>query len=143
VYKRVLKEGRAIQPETPAEALHELRKTCKKLRYLMEFFMSLYPTSEIKALIKVLKNLQDNLGEFQDYEVQVSTLKQFSQQMMAEGNAPAETLMAMGILVEDLNKRQHQARDEFAARFEKFSLPDNQKHFRALFAYKSPETLAS
>ena len=143
VYKRVLKEGRAIQPETPAEALHELRKTCKKLRYLMEFFISLYPTSEIKALIKVLKNFQDNLGEHQDFEVQVNTLKQFSQQMMAEGSAPAETLMAMGILVEDLSKRQQQARDEFASRFKQFSLPENQKHFRALFAYKVPELLAS
>ncbi len=143
VYRRVLKEGRAIKPETPAEALHELRKTCKKLRYLMEFFQSVYPPSEIKALIKVLKVLQENLGNFQDYEVQVETLKRFSRQMMEEGKTPAETLLAMGILVESISERQRQARLEFAERFHQFSLPENQAHFRAQFAAQPPEALAS
>jgi CHAD domain-containing protein len=143
VYRRALKEGKAIHPETPAEALHDLRKTCKKLRYLMEFFQSIYPPEEIKALIKVLKILQDNLGDFQDYEVQVATLKTFSQQMMDEGKTPAQTLMAMGILVESISKRQYQAREEFAERFHRFSLPENQDHYRALFAEQAPEALAS
>ncbi|MEN8131348.1 MAG: CHAD domain-containing protein [Pseudomonadota bacterium] len=143
LYRRALKEGKAIKPETPAVALHDLRKTCKKLRYLMEFFQSLYPPSDIKALIKVLKILQDNLGDFQDYEVQVATLKTFSQQMLKEGKTPAETLMAMGILVESITERQHQARREFAERFHRFSLPENQKHFRALFAEQPLEALAS
>ncbi len=143
VYRRVLKEGGAITPETAAEHLHELRKTCKKLRYLMEFFQSLYPSNEIKALIKVLKILQDNLGDFQDYEVQVTTLKHFSHQMMEEGKTPAETFMAMGILVESLDKRQHETREEFAARFEQFASADHQKHFKGLFGYKTPEALAS
>ncbi len=143
LYRRALKEGRAIKPETPAEALHELRKTCKKLRYLMEFFQSLYPPSEIKALIKVLKILQDNLGDFQDYEVQVSTLKQFSQQMLEEGQTPATTIMAMGVLVESLAERQHQTRQAFAARFDEFALQENQAHFKGLFYHQTPNALAS
>lgn len=143
VYRRALKEGRAIQPDTPAEALHELRKTCKKLRYLMEFFQSVYPPREIKALIKVLKILQENLGDFQDYEVQVETLKRFSRQMMEEGKTPAETLLAMGILVENISERQRLARQQFAERFHQFSLPENQAHFKALFAAQAPEALAS
>jgi CHAD domain-containing protein len=139
VYQRALAEGRAIAPETPAEALHELRKTCKKLRYLIEFFQSLYPAADIKKLIKVLKTLQDNLGIFQDLEVQGGTLKQFSHQMMAEGEVPPETLMAMGMLVENLERRQHQAREAFAARFADFALPENRKQFRQLFAARHPE----
>lgn len=133
VYKGILKEGRAIQADTPAEALHDLRKTAKKLRYLMEFFQSLFPADKIKALIKVLKTLQDNLGEFQDYEVQVHTLRNFSRQMVEEGVAPPETLLAMGMLIEGLEKRQHVAREEFADRFEKFSAVENREHFRELF----------
>ena len=143
VYRRVLKEGHAITPETPAENLHELRKTCKKLRYLMEFFQSLYPAQDIKALIKVLKVLQDNLGDFQDFEVQVAKLKEFSHQMMKEAKAPAETFMAMGILVESLDQRQHETREEFAARFQQFAMHENQQRFRALFAIKQPEAIAS
>ncbi len=134
MYRRVLKEGRAITPQSPAEDLHELRKTCKKLRYLMEFFQSLYPGGKIKALIKVLKAFQENLGDFQDYEVQAASLKHFSEQMMEEGEVPAAALMAMGILVDGLERRQHQAREEFAQRFADFSLPENRMHFAELFA---------
>jgi CHAD domain-containing protein len=134
IYRVALKEGNAINAESPAEALHELRKTCKKLRYLMEFFQSLYPSSDIKGLIRILKTLQDNLGDFQDYEVQVSTLKEFSHQMVAERQVPPDTLLAMGILIDGLERRQHQAREEFSGRFAEFSQPHNQERFRKLFA---------
>jgi len=140
VYRRILKEGRAITPDSPAEDLHELRKTGKKLRYLMEFFQSLFPDSEIKALIKVLKQLQDNLGDFQDYEVQVMTLRQFSRQMVIEDAAPAETLLAMGMLIEGLERRQQAAHEEFAARFAEFERQENREHFRQLFNCTAPAT---
>ena len=134
VYRRAIREGDAITTESPADDLHELRKTCKKLRYLMEFFQSLYPGGEIKSLIKVLKTLQDNLGNFQDYEVQVATLKEFSHQMVAEGMVPPDTLLAMGMLIDGLERRQHQAREEFAGRYGGFSAQDHQDRFRQLFA---------
>jgi CHAD domain-containing protein len=134
MYRRILKEGQAIETDTPAEALHELRKTAKKLRYLMEFFQSLFPAGQIRQLIKVLKELQNNLGDFQDFEVQVQTLKRFSQQMVEEDMAPAGTLLAMGMLIEGLERRQQQARQEFAERFSSFSLPENQARFRTMFA---------
>ena len=134
VYRSAIREGNAITRESNADALHELRKTCKKLRYLMEFFQSLFPSSDIKELIRILKTLQDNLGDFQDYEVQVSTLKNFSHQMVAEGNVPPDTLLAMGILISDLEGRQHLAREEFSGRFLDFSQQHNQERFRKLFA---------
>ena len=134
VYRRAIREGDAITTESPADDLHELRKTCKKLRYLMEFFQSLYPGGEIKSLIRVLKTLQDNLGNFQDYEVQVATLKEFSHQMVAEGMVPPDTLLAMGMLIDGLERRQHQAREEFAGRYAGFSAQDHQDRFRQLFA---------
>ena len=133
VYRNILSEGTAIKPDTPAEALHELRKDCKKLRYLMEFFQSLFPAETIRALIRTLKTLQDNLGDFQDYEVQVTTLKLFSQQMVDEAGVPAGTLLAMGMLIEGLERRQRQARNEFSATFNHFALKSNHKRFRKLF----------
>ena len=133
IYQRVLKQGRAIGPDSPVERLHDLRKSCKKLRYLMAFFESLYPAKRIAALLNVLKSLQENLGDFQDYVVQAANMKHFSQQMMEEGDVPADTLVAMGILVEKLEEGQHQVREEFTKRFTKFALPENQKHFHDLF----------
>ncbi|MDP3875833.1 MAG: CHAD domain-containing protein [Methylobacter sp.] len=131
VFNRVLKEGKAITGTSEAETLHHLRKSCKKLRYLMEFFQSLYPEVEIKRLIKTLKGLQEVLGDFQDYAVQEHTLKHFSDEMIAL-NIPAATFLAMGVLIQDLDAHRCHARNEFAARFEDFSQAENRAAFKLL-----------
>jgi CHAD domain-containing protein len=132
LYARVLKDGMVIGPDSPAELLHELRKDCKKLRYLMEFFQSLYPKPAIRELIKALKVILDNLGEFQDLEVQAHSLEDFGSEMLKEG-APASALMAMGVLVGRLFERQTSVREEFVDRFAEFSSEEKQKAFRKLF----------
>ncbi|MET0087797.1 MAG: CHAD domain-containing protein [Sedimenticola sp.] len=134
VFERLLADGRAIQPDSPAEMLHELRKDCKKLRYLLEFFQSLYPQKRVKPLIKALKSLLDNLGEFQDLEVQADKLREFAHQMIEEGAVPADTLLAMGMLVDGLLRRQQLARGVFSERFTAFSSAENCAVFEALFS---------
>ena len=134
LYRHTLREGNSITADSPADDLHELRKTCKKLRYLMEFFQSIFPARDIKELVRILKTLQDNLGDFQDYEVQVTKLKKFSHQMVAEGTVSPDTLLAMGMLIDGLERRQHLAREEFSGRFAGFSRQDNQDLFQKLFA---------
>ena len=136
VYRRVLEEGLAIRSASPPEALHELRKNCKKLRYLLEFFQSIYPLDEVKALVKALKQLLDNLGSFQDLEVQALKLREFAHQMVDEGEVPADTLLAMGMLVDGLLTRQQLAREEFAERFATFASDANRVVFKRLFADK-------
>lgn len=133
LYRRVLKEGRAIDDSSPASQLHELRKTCKKLRYLMEFFQDLYPRKEIRKLIKIFKRLQDNLGDFQDYEVQRHALQQFAEEMLAAGEGQAETLMAMGLLIERLQAGEAETRAAFHTVFEHFAAKENRARFRRLF----------
>lgn len=138
VYKLVLKEGAAIDKDSPPEDLHELRKTCKKLRYLMEFFRSLYPRGRIDQLIKVLKGFQDNLGEYQDLFVQQESLSHFQQEMEAEGGVKPLTQKAMAHLVQDLHRRQEAVREEFAERFAAFSAKRNRVHFAELFSRPAP-----
>lgn len=139
IYKRVMEEGGAIHPETHPEALHELRKSCKKLRYLIEFFRSIYPPVESANLIKVIKTLLDNLGKFQDLEVQAYKLREFAHQMVEEGNVPADTLLAMGMLVDELLNQQQQVRAEFAERFAAFSAPSHRAVFKQLFGARKME----
>ncbi|QYZ67050.1 MAG: hypothetical protein OI74_15595 [Gammaproteobacteria bacterium (ex Lamellibrachia satsuma)] len=135
IYHRVLKEGLAITPDSPAEALHDLRKSCKKLRYLMEFFQSLYPKRDIRKVIKAMKILLDNLGDFQDLQVQAESLEDFGEQMLKEGSG-ARPVIAMGILVGDLLAKQQQARAEFEALFTDFAAQENRDTFRKLFGGK-------
>jgi CHAD domain-containing protein len=132
-HRNVLREGRAIGPETPAEALHEMRITCKKLRYLLEIFRSLYPEKLMRRLIPAVKSLQTVLGDHQDFAVQQEALQNFARQMAAEGVAPVETLTAMGRLEAYLAERQLQARAAFTESFARFASPKNRARFEKLF----------
>lgn len=133
-YKKVMKDGNSLTPESPAEHLHELRKDCKKLRYLIEFFASIYPDAKIKPLIKTIKRLLDALGDFQDLEVQADKLRDLAHQMVEEGKVPADTLLAMGMLVDGLLRRQQAARGDFDERFAEFSERKIQHLFKSLFS---------
>lgn len=133
MYHRVIKEGLAIGEESPDEDLHELRKTCKKLRYLIEFFQSLYDPEMIGHLIETLKKLQDNLGDFNDLHVQMETLGGFLKDMNNQGPVSVETEKATDILIENLNILQKEKRNEFAGCFKIFCEKDNKQLYRQLF----------
>ncbi|WP_295389316.1 CHAD domain-containing protein [uncultured Thiodictyon sp.] len=131
--KRVRREGRAIRTDSPPADLHELRKSCKKLRYLIEFFQSLYPKDETRAVIARMKVLLDNLGGYQDLAVQAVHLRAMAQRMRDADQAPTETLLAMGALIGDLLARQQQARAAFDQVFDGFQGKGNRRILRALF----------
>ena len=131
--RRVRRTGRAIRADSPPEELHELRKSSKKLRYLMEFFQGLYPDHDISRLIRRLKILLDHLGGCQDLAVQVSHLNELARQMRDAGQARTETLLAMGALIGHLLERQQCMRDDFAAVFDSYLDEDQQSLFGTLF----------
>jgi CHAD domain-containing protein len=128
----VLADGAAITMTSPPEAMHELRKRCKDLRYLLEIFGSLYDPAEHWHAVRELKSLQDCLGEFQDTEVQHTEIRTFAAQMMDERTAPASALLAMGEIAAGLAIRQRQARSQFAGRFRDFASPASQHRIRVM-----------
>ncbi len=134
-YRSVMRLGHEIlaHPDAPAAWLHTLRIKCKKLRYLLEMFASLYPQKKINKLVQALKQLQNNLGDFQDFEVQQLRLQTFASQMMSEGHGKAQTFMPMGRLEVYLQEQQMLAREDFTKQFKMFSKPALAKQFVALF----------
>ena len=134
VYRRMVKRGRAIRDDAPAEALHDMRIRGKKLRYLLEFFQSLYRQEEIDRLVAELKRLQDNLGDFNDYQVQRRSLQGFAAEMAEEGSAPLRTQLAMGRLLGRLDTGRAAERSRFAKRFGRFASRENRKTFARLFS---------
>ena len=135
--RKVFSQGRAIDQFAPADDLHELRKSCKKLRYLLEFFQPLYSGKALGRLIQSLKGLQDHLGEFQDLQVQSEALRSFSEQMIEEGEVPPRTLVALGMLVEGLRSRQRRVRKGFTKCFSHFDRTENHRLLEQLQARKS------
>jgi CHAD domain-containing protein len=114
---KVLRDGRTITPETPAERLHDLRKDTKKLRYLLECFGGLFPPKPRKAFVRRLKELQDNLGEHQDAEIHLAELRALAHDLNAAGGVDTDVLLAMGRLSDHLERRRQQERGDFAERF--------------------------
>lgn len=121
-YQRILKRGGKINDQSPDEKLHRLRIDCKKLRYLLEFFSSLFPGGKMARLIKQLKKLQDHLGRFQDICVQEAALLAFAGTMPA-GSAESgrTTLLAIGCLVGMLHQQKQEVRSHFTETFEDFA----------------------
>jgi CHAD domain-containing protein len=133
-YNKVIRLGAAITDDSPAESLHTLRKRCKELRYVLEFFATLHQPQAQRAMVSDLKRLQDCLGQFQDSEVQQAEIQALAAAMLAGQAAPAPTLLAMGEVAAQLGHRQHQARAEFAGRFGTFASTAGRRRLTALTA---------
>lgn len=131
---RLLNRGRAIDAGSPAEALHELRKDAKKLRYLLECFGGVLPAGPRKAFVSRLKALQDNLGEHQDTEVHTAQLRVLSEELHGAPGVTAATLLAMGRLTEAFDQRRKQARAVFAGRFAAYDTAQTERALSGLLA---------
>ncbi len=120
VYRQMVKMGRAIDADSPAEEYHELRKKGKELRYLLQLLgAKTYPDEVVKPMVKTLKGLQDLLGRHQDREVQLATLRELSEQVSARPGG-SQALIAMGALLGALAEDERTIRSEFAERFSAF-----------------------
>jgi len=62
---KVRKRARGIR-KLEADALHELRKELKKLRYAADMLASIYPRKRVSAYLKALKALQTGFGSLND-----------------------------------------------------------------------------
>ena len=132
-FKKILRGGRAIHPETENEKLHRLRIQGKKLRYSLEFFRSLYPEQEIKILINHLKLLQNNLGDFNDLSVQQEMLQRYLAAIKPGTVTSKKLSAAIGGLLTNLYHEQRKVRNDFAETFKRFTDKENLNLYRTLF----------
>jgi CHAD domain-containing protein len=131
-FAKVARRGSAITANSPAESLHDLRKRCKELRYALEFFAPLYDPVASAKVVGDLKRLQDCLGDFQDTEIQIAAIRTLAAAMLAAGEAPAVTLLAMGEITAGLAARQRTARADFERRFAAFAGMEGQRRMSEL-----------
>lgn len=132
--EQLLNNGRQIDSTSSAELLHKLRIECKKLRYLLEFFVSLFPGKPVNAMVKQLKALQDYLGDFNDLAVQQQFLLDFMEQLPGDDPQLRGTCAAVGALIGKLNERQQVLRREFERRFREFDSAKNRRLMERFFS---------
>ncbi len=132
-FRKVLRDGKKIHADTQDEELHRLRIECKKLRYSLEFFSSLYDPKRIQQFIRQLKMLQDNLGDFNDLSVQQHMLADLLSHIRPGTVKARELAAAIGGLMTGLFLRHQDVRTRFEKTFAHFSREKNLALYHALF----------
>lgn len=132
-YRKVCRIAESITEDTPDETIHELRIQCKKLRYLIESFAPLFPTKEVKALLKKLKKMQEHLGLFNDRSVQQASLEEFMQNHSISGKRGLRLAESIGALTSMLYTEQLRERAMIIENLAAFGNTETRSAFNHLF----------
>ncbi len=120
-HRNILDSGGRIGDRFDPVQMHRLRIACKELRYLLEFFQTLYGPKVLSRLIKEMKRLQDVLGQINDLQVQQENLQRYAKAMVSEDISKTNTLLNMGRLLGHFETSQVKLFPEFQASFRSFS----------------------
>ena len=128
-YRKVNRIGSKIDSEMPGERIHGLRIHCKKLRYAMELFASIFQES-IQHLVKRLKKLQTVLGDYNDCSVQQENLMAILND--ADRNE-SEMMASIGGLISVLNIKQQECRSHVKEYFDELNSEDTKALVKSVF----------
>lgn len=124
-WKKVIRHGRNISRIATDTELHALRIDCKKLRYLLEFYASVFPTKILQMVVRQLKELQENLGAFVDLSVQQNYLNEYLSNLKP-GTENIPFAASLGGLITALYHEREKVRMNFHNTFDKFDRPETQ-----------------
>lgn len=129
VFQQVIELGATLRRRGAIERLHELRKDCKELRYLLEALKGFY-NNRFDVVVKTLRGLQDNLGEICDLADQQDIVRELRIRLTAAGQVALHPVMLRW--VKWLRKRRQRARSHFAERFDRFARKRHRKLFEII-----------
>jgi CHAD domain-containing protein len=130
-YRRIVKAAAPVSFETRPEQLHRLRGRCKRMRYLLDAYGSIYVREPHREVLSALKSLQDCLGEIQDVDVQRAQLSRLAR-TLSRGDTSTETLLAIGAVRDRILRRDAAARRTVDRRLSRFCSPKTRRRVAAL-----------
>ena len=100
----------SIQDPDNIKELHNLRISVKRLRYSMEFFAINYG-EEFQDFLKVLADLQEQLGDIHDCDVVESVLSDHLQSLPDKGDAEVDAIGINALLLRyrEMREAKYQA----------------------------------
>ncbi len=125
-------EGRLSDHETPLPLFHDLRRSCKRLRYTLEFFDEAVGLGA-EALVDRVKLLQDNLGDLQDGVVACGLLRDYltwGSWRRADAAAPGSTEVVLAPGVARYLCAQQEGMDRLVHEFSQVWSPVRDQGFR-------------
>jgi CHAD domain-containing protein len=97
-YRKWRKAAKRLDETSSPEAFHDLRKKGKRLRYTLEFVSEVYG-KPVQKRIKLLKALQDDLGDHQDAVVAAAYLRELGT-TTSQSRVPRGVAFTMGVYAE-------------------------------------------
>jgi CHAD domain-containing protein len=109
-----------ITNSSKIKELHELRKDCKKLKYLLELLVKdNNKNNTLIRLIKTLQNIQDILGSIRDYDISIDYLKKLEPSKEIQeivNNEIEQRRLKYEEFLRFCKRRLHISKDSFFAR---------------------------
>jgi triphosphatase len=107
-YKKVRKAANKLREDSPPEHFHDLRKKGKRLRYALEPLQEIYG-KPAKKMVKLLKKVQDDLGDHQDLIVASGLMEELG----GAGDLPPQDAFSMGSMAERYSREASELRSGF------------------------------
>jgi CHAD domain-containing protein len=117
--KKVSRKARRLR-HLDANALHELRKELKKLRYAAEILDPIYKERKVTSYIRSLKRLQDTFGSLND----ATMVRLFLTGPEAPGRDDPDIQRAVGWVLGRLALRADTDRPRLYDRYDRFAETD-------------------
>ncbi len=133
--KRVNKKYQMALKDFNSKNLHKLRISCKKLRYVLEFFSPLYSDNIYEKVVDALKILQDTLGLYQDVEVQKKMLSEIIDGLSKTENVTSNVFLTAGYLFRLLEEKQQSSSINFLDHFDNFNDLIESKKFKKVLSF--------
>jgi len=118
-YKKVRKSANKLSEDSPPEHFHDLRKKGKRLRYALEPLQEIYG-KPAKKMVKLLKKIQDDLGDHQDLIVAAGLMEDLG----VAGDRPPQAAFSMGSMSEGYGREASEIRAGFLGSKSPRSLKD-------------------
>jgi len=135
--RKILRLASTPPKKASDRAFHRLRLQCKKLRYGLELFNSLFPGDRMNDLSTLLKKLQDVLGEYNDLGNQVKELGRQQTELAAAKELSPLTARTIQSLERLLTRRRDKIRKEINTTSRRFCGKKNRTVINALFGGRS------
>jgi len=135
-FRQVVELVGRLSAHSPAPELHELRISCKKLRYPLECCRGLVPKNELAGAFAHLKGLQSDLGTLQDSVVHIQLARSLA--LEHAGGAGARAHLALGRFLERLTQNGAAARARATELTTRFLAPDSRAGFKSILRALEP-----
>jgi len=119
-FRRLIRKGKRMQPQTDTDSIHAVRIEAKKLRYFIEAFQNYFEAAGTTELLKRLRKMQTSFGNFNDLTIQSRFIQAIIEQAGNERKPDLNFMAAAGALAGIFHLRLSQSRDLLITDFTRF-----------------------